>query len=118
MSAEHGEVSETSGGKESDATPGKEPVMEPLQPRRTVASRRERPTRRRTPLPMLLPASPVSKPAPDPQTPTPILELLVPDPQTPAPTPELLLAPALSHVPDPETPPTGILLDAPVMSPA
>ncbi|HEY6543247.1 MAG TPA: transglycosylase domain-containing protein, partial [Ktedonobacteraceae bacterium] len=106
MSAEHGEISETPGGEEIDSTPGIEPTMEPLQPRRTAAPRRERSTRPHSPLPMLLPASPVSIPVPDPQTPAPILELL-PVPMS-----------ALPHVPDPETPPTGIPLSTPVINPA
>ena len=113
MSAEHGETGDIPGGEETGATPGVEPLMEPLQPRRTPTPRGERQGKSRAPLPMLLPASPVSIPVPDPQTPAPVSELsiLVPDPQTPAPTPELL------PVRDPETPPTGIPVNAPVINP-
>src|SRR5579864_2623010 len=116
MSAEHGEISEIPGGEEIDSTLGIEPTMEPLQPRRTAATRWERQTRPHSPLPMLLPAVPVS--IPDPQTPAPMPGFSISDPQTPAPMPALLPIPTLPHVPDPETPPTGILLNAPVINPA
>lgn len=121
MSAEHGEISDQSGEEENDSTPGIEPVMEPLQPRRAAETRRERQTRPHGPLPMLLPASPVQVPVPDPQTPSPvpvpapIAALSVPDPQTPVPLSELLSVPSGSDL---ETPPTGILLDTSIINPA
>src|SRR5690348_15254844 len=103
MSEEHGETSDISGGEDIDVAPGIEPLMEPLQPRRSAAPRPERQTRSHGPLPMLLPAHPVSMAVPDPQTPAPLAEFSVPDPQTPAPFPGLVSTPA---VPDRETPPT------------
>src|SRR5690242_5658392 len=114
MSAEHGESSDISGGEEVNAAPEIEPLMEPLQPRRTVVPRRERLARHQEPLPMLLPANPVPLSVPDPQTPAPMPALPVPDPQTPVPFPGLLSAPT---VPDLETPPTGILVDTSVINP-
>src|ERR1051326_8073602 len=107
MSAEHGEISDISGGEEINAAPGIEPLMEPLQPRRTAVPHREKQARPQEPFPVLLPI-------PDPQTPAPMPALSVPDPQTPAPFPEFVFTPA---VPNPETPPTGIFLNAPVINP-
>ena len=89
MSAEHGETGES------------KPTMEPLQPRRTAATRRERRPDPHTPLPMLLPAVPMS----------------IPSPQTPAPASELLPIPLRPKAPDPHTPLTGIVLKAPVLTP-
>src|ERR1700730_7262786 len=67
------------------------PTMEALQPRRTIAARRAPDPH--APLPMLLPAVPMS----------------IPHPQTPA--PELLPIPARPNVPDPQTPLQGIVLN-------
>ena len=87
-----------------------EPTMEPLQPRivasleppaptqprRTVVTRQARQPDPHTPLPMLLPAIPMS----------------IPNPQTPAP-----LVPALPGVPDPQTPLPGSMLDIVIYHP-
>ena len=105
MPAEHGETNDIPGGKENGAAPEIEPLMEPLQPRRSAAPRREGLSRSQTPLP---------KSVSDPQTPAPKVALPVSDPQTPAPFPGLLSA---SVVPDRETPPTGLLLNTPVINP-
>ncbi len=77
MSAEYGEISEIPGAEEIVSIPEIEPTMEALQPRNTAATRRERQPDPHTPLPMLLPAVPMS----------------IPNPQTPAPAPELLPIP-------------------------
>ena len=114
MSADNGEISDIPGGEEIESTPEIELMMEPLQPRRAAATRRDRQSRSRSPLPMLRPASSVSIPVPDPQTPAPMAELLLPDPQTPAPLPEILSTPAVA---DRETPPTGMPVNAPVINP-
>src|SRR5579859_4630370 len=110
MSAEHGEISGIPGAEEIDAMPEIEPLMEPLQPRRNAATRREGQIRPRTPLPAVLPV-------PDPQTPAPMPALSVPDPQTPAPISELLPVHTLPTVPDPRTPLPDILVKASVINP-
>src|SRR5579859_317631 len=71
MSADNGQISDIPGGEASESTPEIELTMEPLQPRR-AATRQDRQRRPRSPLPMLRPASPVSIPVPDPQTPAPM----------------------------------------------
>ena len=101
MSAEHGETSEISGREEIVSMPAIEPTMEALQPRPVVATHRAKQPDLHTPLPMLLPAAPMS----------------IPHPLTPAPAPELPPIPALSSVPDPQTPLSGIVLNSPVINP-
>ncbi len=105
MSAEHGETSEISGGEEVDATPGIETTMEALQPRPVVATHRTKHLDPHTPLPMLLPAAPMSIPN------------HAPNPQTPAPGPELLPILAMPNTPDPQTPLPNIALNAPIIHP-
>src|ERR1700692_4038238 len=105
MSAEHGETREISGGKEIVSTPGIEPTMEALQPRRIAATSRERQPNSHTPLPMLLPAVPMSIPN------------HAPNPQTPAPVPEPLPIPAPPSGPEPQTPLPDGVLNAPVIHP-
>jgi membrane peptidoglycan carboxypeptidase len=117
MSAEHGEISEIPGKEALEIEPTmealqprsvahveSEPTMEALQPRSVAATRRTKQPDPRTPLPMLLPAAPMSIPRP------------ISDPSMPV--PELVLIPALSNVPDPQTPLPGIVLNAPVINPA
>ncbi len=95
------EEDETIGEAKTDfiARVASKPTMEALQPRRTIATRRVRQPDPHTPLPMLLPAVPMS----------------IPHPQTPA--PELLLIPVRPNVSDPQTPLPGIVLNAPVINP-
>jgi membrane peptidoglycan carboxypeptidase len=104
MSAEHGETSEISGGEEIVSPQGIEPTMEALQPRR-IAARRERQPDPHTPLPMLLPAVPMSMPN------------HASNPQTPEPGQELLPIAAAPHAPDLLTPLPDIVLNTPVINP-
>lgn len=91
MSAEHGETSEL------------KPTMEALQPRPVAATRRTKQPDPRTPLPMLLPAAPMSIPNPNSNPSMPV--------------PELVPVPALRSEPDPQTPLPGMVLNAPVINP-
>ncbi len=104
MSAEHGETGEISGGEEIVSPQRIEPTMEALQPRR-IAARRERQPDPHTPLPMLLPAVPMSMPN------------HASNPQTPEPGQELLPIAAAPHAPDLLTPLPDIVLNAPVINP-
>src|SRR6266849_1920218 len=114
-----------------------EPTMEPLQPRivasleppaptqprRTVANHQTRQPDPHTPLPMLLPAIPMSIPIPNPQTPAPLVPALpgMPDPQTPLPDsmPDITLYnPPPSFVLSPLTPARpGVMRRLPVTTP-
>jgi membrane peptidoglycan carboxypeptidase len=114
-----------------------EPTMEALQPRivasleppaptqplHIVTTRQTRQPDPHTPLPMLLPAIPMSIPIPNPQTPAPLVPAIpgIPDPQTPLPDsmPEIVVYnPPVSFVLPPLAPARpGIMRRLPVTTP-